>query len=137
MEKTYKNPVAGRQGVFCGNMPEQLTRRQLIELASEGAVGTCQSLCNAIDSFLLWIEQEGGDKVDFRFDDLTMDELKILDDIVFTCSACGWNYEISEREEHEDEAVCRDCYETLCEDDDDEESPFEGALKYNLDPNEF
>ena len=118
MEKKYINPVAGVQGVEFGDRPAQITRKQLIHMGCESVIGTSNSIESEFDSFLRWLETAGDQKVDFRYDDLTMDELVLLDSIVFSCSVCGWNYSEDEHHVHEDESMCDDCFVSAQEDDD-------------------
>lgn len=59
--------------------------------------GTCQSLDDACST------------QNICFNDLTIEELEVLDSEIFKCETCGWWYEISE--ESEETGKCDNCFE--------------------------
>ena len=85
----YKNPVFGTKFEY-GNLPEFLTREEVISMAADSMIGTCKHIPSGIDSFLDWMRSEGSE-IDFCFDDFTLDELRTVDSIVEVCEHCGWN----------------------------------------------
>ena len=55
---------------------------------------------------------------DFRFfleegEDLSIEDLEYLDELVFECNTCGWNYSTDDMEisNTTDELICWRCYE--------------------------
>ena len=77
------------------------TNDEIIE-ASEYLIGTMETL----DSFLSQ-KIEGATSLD-----LTDKQLRIYNEMVFTCPFCEWNYELGEQIETEDgEEVCQSCFE--------------------------
>lgn len=112
--KKYFNPVHGKEGVFGGERPEFLTREEVIAYASESAIGESYGIEDSIDSFLDWLSASG--EIDFRFQDLSIKELGIVDDIVFCCDGCGWNCKTGEKNDEPGNALCSDCAEEHEED---------------------
>ena len=80
-------------------------------MAFESAIGTSRSIESEFESFIAWINVVGKQKILINYDDLTMDELRLLDSIVFTCSSCGWNYSEDEHNVYRDESMCTDCFD--------------------------
>lgn len=110
--RTYFNPVHGQKGVFGGDRPEFLTREELIGYAAESAIGESYGIADSFNSFLEWIGE-----VDFCYADLTMRELELVDEIVFTCDWCGWSYSADEKHYNNNgDVCCADCAEDEVED---------------------
>lgn len=77
-----------------------MDRNKLMEII-EYLRGTCQSADEVFEKF------------DTNFDDITLEEARVIDEHIFCCDACGWWCETSEMsedwEDYADEPVCEDC----------------------------
>lgn len=80
-----------------------MTIEQVAELIFQGAVGTTIDPFQVIDELI-----DAGDFSQEFFNENEISILNILDDQMFTCECCGWNYWISEVSDEED-GVCNDC----------------------------
>lgn len=62
--------------------------------------GTCDTLGGAVGEVC-------GD--DYDENDLSQDQLGVIDNEIFECVECSWWCEISEIADDEDENICQDC----------------------------
>lgn len=85
-------------------------RRQLIVLAIEDAIGTIE-LEGSFDKFLDFLSKETDEVIDFRYDDLSSEELSIVDEMCFVCEECGWTCDIGDLSliGDSDDNICDNC----------------------------
>ena len=97
-------------------------REELIALATESAMGTMLFREN-FDSFLNYLADETDEVIDFRFEDLTGEELGIVDELGFECAECGWFCEFGELalDCTEEDNICENCHANHGEEESEDE----------------
>lgn len=79
--------------------------KAIVDMVYRRVCGSCDDVIQTIESMI--------DEGDLDTDEYYSNETEILqelDDVMFSCEICGWNYETSERcDSIEDRCVCNSC----------------------------
>lgn len=79
-----------------------MTNQYIADLIYDHVHGTCLDLMQAIDEMI-----ENGDFSREQFLSNELEILRLVDDRMFNCECCGWNFETSEMSWQE--MICEHC----------------------------